>query len=1530
MFRLGRGMALLVAFASLVAKAPAATTEFTGGGITIPDSGNGTPYPSAINVSGISGTVTAVRVKLTGFSHTYPADVEAYLLAPDGRYCTLLGRVGGFNPGVAGVNLVFDDAAGTLIPAGSPVTSGSYSITSHTPVGSLPPGTTGDMLTTLAAMAGGGTTGAWKLFVQDLAGGDSGSIVSWALEFDHGAITPLQALQAYVKASNTGSSDQFGFSVAISGDTAVVGAQFEDSNATGINGNESDNSVSASGAAYVFVRNGMTWTQQAYLKASNAEANDRFGYSVAVSGDTVVVGADGEDSNATGVNGNGADNSLNGTGAAYVFVRNGTTWTQQAYLKASNTGNADVFGWSVAVSGDTVVVGAYQEESNATGVNGNEADNSLSQAGAAYVFVRSGNTWSQQAYLKASNPGNGDYFGHSVAVDSDTILVGAAREGSNATGVNGDGNNNNASQSGAAYVFVRNGATWSLQAYLKASNTGSTDYFGWSVGLSGDTAVVGAYQEDSNATGINGDDSNNSAADAGAAYVFARVGTTWSQQAYLKGANTEAGDNFGYSVSVSGDFVLVGARGEDGGASGVNGIPDNTSGSSGAAYLFERAGTTWSQRAYLKAGNPGSGDSFGGSVGLSGDSVIVGAISEDSNATGINGDGSNNSASGSGAAYIYASPPPAPEIAVEQPSGTDILDGGLKDFGPVLLGANADLIFTIRNTGTLNLTGISATIDGADSALFTVTSVPSDVLNPGGSTTFTVRFAPVSTGLKSANLHIASNDADENPFDIVLTGTGAVPAPEIVVEQPVEVNLLDGGMKSFGNVAVNSTADLTFTIRNTGTANLTGITVSVDGTDSALFTVTSVPSDVLNPGGSTMFTVRFAPVSLGLKNAALRIASNDADENPFDILVDGTGTAEQMIARESNRSWRGVASSADGVKLVAVPQSQHIHTSTDSGVTWTERALPTGPKNWYAVASSADGTKLVAVADGSRIHTSIDSGMNWTEQLGTSARQWRSVASSADGAQLIAGVFGERLWTSIDSGVTWSGTENNRNWKGVASSADGSKLVAVVQNGKIYTSVNSGAEWTERMNDQNRQWYGVASSADGTRLVAVVYGGQVYTSSDSGVNWTAREGNRQWVAAASSADGSRLVAAVQDGQIHVSTDYGVNWLAVDSERNWSAVASSGDGAKLLASVYGGQLYTLGTAPEIAVEQPLGLDLATGGMKDFGPVMVGGHADLEFTIRNPGNQNLTLLVITIDGTHDEDFAVISSADSSVIPAGTTTFTVRFAPLADGVRTAVLHIVSTDADESPFDVILNGTGIAPAPEIAVEQPLATDLLAGAGRNFGAVITGTTGDLIFTIKNTGAAALTGVGVTLDGLDAGQFSVTASPATSVAAGGSTTFTVRFAPAGPTGLRNAALHIASNDADENPFTVLLSGMSLSATADFDEDGMNDAAEYHLSALGFDWQLNQTALVNTYYTHAPKAGLYTQSQLQALNVGTPLLQSLGGGQFRLTIGVRKSTDLNTFSPLPMTAPQTTINGQGELEFLFTSPDNAAFYLLRSQ
>lgn len=477
---------------------------------------------------------------------------------------------------------------------------------------------------------------------------------TYQLVFDRGGAALDQVV--YGKASNTGTNDNFGYSVALSGDTLAVGAHLEASAATGVNGNQADNAAASSGAVYVFVRTGTTWTQQAYIKASNTGVGDNFGSSVALSGDTLAVGAHLEDSAATGVNGNQADSTAAQSGAVYVFVRTGTTWKQQAYIKASNTEASDYFGYSVALSGDTLAVAAYLEDSAATGINGNQIDNTMIDAGAVYVFIRNGVTWTQQAYIKASNTGMSDYFGRSVALSGDTLAVGAYLEDSAATGINGNQADNVATNSGAVYVFFRNGATWTQQAYVKASNTGASDYFGISVALSGDTLAVGAYLEDSAATGINGNQADNTAGDSGAAYVFVRTGTIWAQQAYIKASNTGLGDNFGYSVTLSGDTLAVGAYLEDSAATGVNGNQaDNAAVNSGAVYVFARDGTTWKQQAYTKASNTGPSDNFGWAVALSGGTLAVAANLETSGAVGINpipGQG-DNGVTAAGAVYVF-------------------------------------------------------------------------------------------------------------------------------------------------------------------------------------------------------------------------------------------------------------------------------------------------------------------------------------------------------------------------------------------------------------------------------------------------------------------------------------------------------------------------------------------------------------------------------------------------------------------------------------------------------------------------------------------------------------------------------------------------------------------------------------------------------------------------------------------------------------------------------------------------------------
>jgi hypothetical protein len=351
-----------------------------------------------------------------------------------------------------------------------------------------------------------------------------------------------------------------------------------------VGANQDDDAGSSSGSAYVFTRSGSTWTEQQKLTASDASAGDQFGYSVSVSGDTLVIG------------GHLNDDIGSASGSAYVFTRSGSTWTEQQKLTASDIADGDQFGYSVSVNGDTLVVGAHAN------------DDIGSDSGSAYVFTRSGSTWTEQQKLTASDAFTGDQFGHSVSVSGDTVAVGAWQS-------DGAG-----SSSGSAYVFTRSGSTWTQQQKLTASDADASDRFGYSISVSGNTVAVGAYAND------------DAGSASGSAYVFRRSGFTWTEEQKLTASDADAGEQFGFSVSVSGNTVAVGAR-----------QSDDAGSASGSAYIFTRSGFTWTEQQKLTASDAAAGDRFGHSVSVSEDDGVV--------AAGAYGD--DNLGSGSGSFYVF-------------------------------------------------------------------------------------------------------------------------------------------------------------------------------------------------------------------------------------------------------------------------------------------------------------------------------------------------------------------------------------------------------------------------------------------------------------------------------------------------------------------------------------------------------------------------------------------------------------------------------------------------------------------------------------------------------------------------------------------------------------------------------------------------------------------------------------------------------------------------------------------------------------
>ncbi|MFC6723655.1 PKD domain-containing protein [Halobium palmae] len=511
--------------------------------------------------------------------------------------------------------------------------------------------------------------------------------------------------QAKLLASDGAPSDLLGEAASVSGDgdTAIVGARGDDDNG------------SLSGSAYVFIRSGSTWNQQAKLITGDGAAGDQFGEVVSIDGDgdTAVIGARGDDN----------DNGTN-SGAAYIFARSSEIWTQQAKLTASDGAASDRFGNAVSIcrDGDTTIVGARRDDDNGT------------DSGSAYVFTRSGSTWTQQAKLTASDGLDYEWFGDSVSIsgDGNTAIIGTPEDNDNGFG------------SGSAYVFTRSGGVWSQQQKLISSDVAAYDFFGEVVSIDGDgdTAIIGAY----------GDDDDGDA--SGSAYVFTRSGGVWSQQQKLTASDGVALDHFGFTVSISedGNIALIGA---------YNGGSEN----SGLAYVFTRSGTMWSQQQKLLAGDGASDDGFGFVVSLNdnGDTALAGAHLNDDNGA------------DSGSAYVFSRPSTAtpPNIAVSPTS---------HDFGEVTVGdTSAPQPFTITNSGgsPLDVTSITLATNSADQFAITDGGAPVS-LAAGESHDVTVVFAPTSAsgGVGTeADLLIASNDPDEPQVQVFLAGE-ATPANE--------------------------------------------------------------------------------------------------------------------------------------------------------------------------------------------------------------------------------------------------------------------------------------------------------------------------------------------------------------------------------------------------------------------------------------------------------------------------------------------------------------------------------------------------------------------------------------------------------------------------------------------------------------------------------------------------------------------------------------------------------------------------------
>ncbi|MEZ4334968.1 MAG: SUMF1/EgtB/PvdO family nonheme iron enzyme [Myxococcota bacterium] len=895
-------------------------------------------------------------------------------------------------------------------------------------------------------------------------------------------------------ASDAAPNDEFGASVSVSGDTTVVGASGDDDGGTN------------SGAAYVFTRSGTTWTEQQKLVASDAAAGDDFGYSVSISGDTVVVGAFADDDAGTN------------SGSAYVFTRSGTTWTEQQKLVASDAAASGAFGYSVSVAGDTTVIGAI-----------GDATGGLS-AGAVYVFTRSGTIWTEQQKLVASDAAAVDSFGYSVSLAGDTTVVGA------------QGDDDGGSSSGSAYVFTRSGTIWTEQQKLVASDAAASDQFGYSVSLAADIAVIGAPFADGSST------------DSGSAYVFTRSGTVWTEQQKLFSGDGATSDLFGRGVSIAGETIVVGAFGNDVG---------------GSAYVFTRSGTTWNEHQKLVAADAAASDLFGEHVSVFDDSVVVGARGDD--VVGQN----------SGSAYFFdldvdddgllngfeiengfdllgtdesADDPDLDGLdnLAEQAAGTDPHDAdsdgdGLSDGDEV----------NLRGTDPLEPdTDADGLSDGDEVNVHATSPVDPDTDDDGLLDGFEIAngFDPLGPDESAGDAdtdglsNLAEQLAGTDPLDPDSDGDGLLDGAEVNAHA-TDPLVVDSDGDGFGDgIEVGSGTDPLSAFDNPIEARLRasdaetgdglGLSVSISG-DTAI-----VGAPYEGAGGPLSGAAYvFVRSGAGWTEQQKLVASDAAASDYFGVSVSVSGDTTVV----------GAYGDADDGAF-----SGSAYVFTRSGTTWTEQqklvASDAAASDYFGVSVSVSSDTIVVGAYGdadSGVYTGsayafVRSGGVWTEQQklvasDAAASRYFGLSVSVSGGTAVVGAYGDAAAGPVSgsayvfarSGTTW--TEQQKlvasdaaasDYFGVSVSVSGDTTVVGAHSdaddgaysGSAYVFTRSGTTWTEQQklvasDAAASDYFGVSVSVSGDTTVVGAYGdadagaysGSAYVFTRSGTTWTERQ-----------------------------------------------------------------------------------------------------------------------------------------------------------------------------------------------------------------------------------------------------------------------------------------------------------------------------------------------------------------------------------------------------------------------------------------
>ncbi|MES2594590.1 MAG: choice-of-anchor D domain-containing protein [Verrucomicrobiota bacterium] len=695
-----------------------------------------------------------------------------------------------------------------------------------------------------------------------------------------------------------------------------------------------------------------------------------------------------------------------------------------------------------------------------------------------------------------------------------------------------------------------------------------------------------------------------------------------------------------------------------------------------------------------------------------------------------------------------------PEIFVQRgTSGVAVQDGGTVDLGDTYYNNTATFTFTIRNTGASDLTNIIVTKDGTNASEVVITNpLPAFTVSPAGSTTINGYFRPLGLGLRTATLHIANDDPDENPFDINLTANGV--SAEIVVEWPATEEVADGGSRTFGTVALGSSETQTVTIKNTGTATLSGLSVSTVGPHDADFVITQPPSPGLQIGNSSTFTVKFAPKTRGTRSVELRVANTDPDENPYNIFLSGTAMGPEIVVEQPAGTNKMDGSSADFGTVAVGSSSSQTFTLKNVG--------------------DLDLTGLTVTKDGNYapefIVTANPAGPLAPDGSTTFTVEFRPIAHGIRSAALhiASNDLDENPFDLMLSGLAM-GSELDVEAPSSIQLADGSSRSF----GSQSISLSSSQTFT-LFNRGNATLNSMAVTVDGTHAADFTVTQPQVTEVNAGSSTPIQ------VVFRPSASGARTAA------LHITSN--------DGDENPYDITLTGTGL----------------APDIRVDGNGAVEISSGGSVSFGSGDVGAPILRNLTIRNLGPGTLVFGEMGDAGTHASEFSVPTSAGETVPNGGTWNWPIIFTPQGPGLRTTKAYIHSNDPDEEPYEITLSGTGLQ--GELTVEQPADTPLADGQNQSFGGLNLGAERTVTFTLKNTGTLAMT-LDASILGLHPADFTLTTAPASPLAVGQSTQAVVKYQPTS-LGARQAELRISHNGSNiDGDFSIPLTGTTF--TSDF-------------------------------------------------------------------------------------------------------------------